>query len=128
MAGTRQVLTYRVNGNNYVLKIPTKRKRVNGVSIGTIATVWTPATGKVIRLLGGSISPSASVSIVFEDNAAGDGNFVWQTPKLIANAPYFFDLGGEGHLLTDENHVLKATASGVAAITGTLYGCEEDGE
>jgi hypothetical protein len=93
-------------------------------AIGTIATVWTPASGKKIRIMGGSISVSAAVSVLFEDNSAGAANFVWRTPKLLADTPYFFDLGN-GKLLSAVNNVLKATSSGAANLTGTLYGLEE---
>ena len=94
------------------------------VAIGTIATVWTPASGKKIRIMGGSISVSAAVNVLFEDNSAGAANFVWRTPKLLADTPYFFDLGN-GKLLSAVNNVLKATSSAAANLTGTLYGKEE---
>lgn len=96
-----------------------------GVAIGTIATVWTPASGKKIRLLGGSISVSAAVSVLFEDNSAGAGNFVYRTPKLLADTPYYFVLPENPKLGGAANNVLKATGSGAANLTGTLFGCEE---
>lgn len=103
------------------LLIPDTFKTLKGVAIGSIATVWTPASGKKIRLIGGSISVSAAVSVLFEDNGAGTD--VWQTPVLTANTPYNFDLGN-GKLLSAIDNVLKATSSGAANITGTLYGIE----
>jgi len=103
------------------LLIPDTFKTLKGVAIGSIATVWTPATGKKVQLMGGSISVSAAVSVLFEDNGAG--NDVFQTPVLSANTPYNFDLGN-GVLLSAINNVLKATSSGAANITGTLYGIE----
>ncbi len=99
-------------------------KDVSTVAVGSIATVWTPGSGKKVRIMGGSISVSAAVSVLFEDNSAGAGNFVWRTPKLLADTPYFFDLGN-GKLLSAINNVLKATSSAAANLTGTLYGIEE---
>jgi len=103
------------------LLIPDTFKTLKAVAIGSIATVWTPASGKKVRLMGGSISVSAAVSVLFEDNAAGTD--VWQTPVLTADTPYNFDLGN-GKLLSAVDNVLKATSSGAANITGTLYGIE----
>jgi hypothetical protein len=105
--------------------IPVKFVDLNAISIGSIATVWTPATGKRIRLLGGLISVSAQANVLFEDNSAGGSNYVCRVPTMPANTPIPFDLGGAGVLLSAADHVLKATASAPAAITGTLYGIEE---
>lgn len=96
---------------------------VNAVDATAIVTVWTPTSGKRIRLMGFSISVSAACSVLFEDNSAGAGNFVYRTPKLLADTPYMMDLGN-GKVLSAANHVLKATASAGATITGTLYGVE----
>jgi hypothetical protein len=104
------------------LYIPDTFKDQATVAIGSIATVWTPATGKKVRLMGGYISVSAAVSILFEDNAAG--TTVFRTPKLLADTPFVFDLGN-GILLSHANDVLKATSSAAANLTGTLYGREE---
>jgi len=100
-------------------------KPLSAVSITTIATVWTPASGKKVNFLGGSISVSAAGSVLFEDNSAGAGNFVWRTPVLSADTPYYFVLPGTGFVLSAAGNVLRATLSG-ATITGTLFGTEED--
>ncbi len=105
------------------VKVQSFRVDMSAVSITSIATVWTPTTGKKFVLMGGSFSVSAAVSVLFEDNSAGAGNFVWRTPKLLADTPYNFDLGN-GKAGSAINNVLKATSSAAAAITGTLYGIE----
>jgi len=94
------------------------------VAIGTIATVWTPASGKKFRLMGGSISVSATGSVLFEDNSAGAGNFIYRTPTLVAGSPFNFDLPG-GRLSATINNVLKATLSTTGNLVGTLWGTEE---
>lgn len=106
------------------VRVQSLRKDVSTVAIGTIATVWMPTSGKKFRLMGGSISVSAAASVLFEDNSAGAGNFIWRTPKLSADTPYNFDLGN-GFLSSAANNVLKATSSAAANLTGTLYGVEE---
>lgn len=101
-------------------------KQIATVAIGAIATVWTPTAGKKFNLMGGNISVSAAVSVLFEDNAAAA--FVYQTPMLEANKPYFFTVGGthsNGILSALANNVLKATSSGAANLIGTLFGTEE---
>jgi len=97
-------------------------KDLNAVAGGSIVTVWTPTSGKRVRLMSGSISVSAACSVLFEDNAAG--TTVYRTPKLLADTPYSFDLGG-GYLLSAANNVLKLTTSAAANVTGTLRGTEE---
>ena len=98
-------------------------KDLAGVAITTIATVWTPASGKKFRLMGGSFSVSGACSVLFEDNAAA--TTIIRTPLLEANKPYSFDLLN-GILSGAANRVLKATAStGTVTITGHLYGTEE---
>jgi len=108
-----------------IVRVQTTRVDLSSVSIASIATVWTPTTGKKFRLMGGSISVSVAGSVLFEDNSAGAGNFVWRTPKLSADTPYNFDLGN-GKLSATTNNVLKATSSVASGtIIGTLYGTEE---
>jgi hypothetical protein len=107
-----------------VHRMPAVFKDLSAVSVNTIATLWTPATGKKFRLMGGTISSSAAVNVLFEDNAAAAGNFLFRTPKLLVDTPFTFDLGN-GLLSAAANNVLKGTGSGSASITGTVWGTEE---
>lgn len=107
-----------------VLRLPNEFKDVNAVAAGSIVTVWTPASGKTVRFMGGQVSVSAACSLLFEDNAAGAGNFIYRTPKLLADTPFTFDLG-IGRLLSAADRVLKVTSSAAANVTGTLYGQEQ---
>lgn len=104
-----------------ILLSPNVYKDLSAKAVGTIATVWTPTSGKKVRLMGGCISANAAVSVLFEDNASG--TTVFRTPTLLANTPYNFDLGN-GVLLSAADNVLKATSSATASLTGTLYGME----
>src|SRR3990172_5744155 len=97
-----------------LVRVQSFRKDMAGVTITTIASVWVPIGGKRFRLMGGSFSVSAVVSVLFEDQTAGV--FVWRTPKLLADTPYNFDLGN-GYLGTSVGNILKATASAAAVIT-----------
>lgn len=112
------------NGKIQSVFYPDKRYDVSAVAVGSIATVATPTTGKKLRLLGGTISASAAVSVLFEDNAAGAGNYIFRTPKLLADTPYTFDLG-PGYVCAAVNNVIKATSSAAANLTGTLFWIEE---
>jgi len=119
-AGTNNIGTVSIDTDS--LKVPTTFKTVKAAAVGAIATVWTPAAGKKVRLMGGCISLSAAASLLLEDNAAGVD--VFQAPVLAANTPYNFDLGN-GVLLSHADDVLKATSSAAANLTGTFYGAEE---
>lgn len=108
------------------ITVPIQFKMVDEstVAIGSIATVLTPTTGKRYRLLGGEISVSAAASVLFEDNAAGTGNFIFRTPALLIATPYSFSLG-QGFLSAAINNVLKATGSASVNLVGTLFYTEE---
>lgn len=101
-----------------------KRGDIATVAVGSIATILTPSTGKKYRLLGGYISVSAAASVLFEDNSAATANFIFRTPVLAINTPLYFDLG-TGFLSAVANNVLKATSSGAANLTGTIFYSEE---
>jgi len=103
-------------------RTPTVFKDISAVTITGITTVWTPAGGKKFRLMGGSLSSTTAISILFEDNAGG--NTIIRTPKLLVDTPYTFSLGN-GILSGVADRVLKATGSGAGVITGYLYGTEE---
>jgi hypothetical protein len=105
------------------LRTPDVFKDVNAVAGGSITTVWTPTSGKRVVFMGLTVSVSAACSLLFEDNSAGAGNFVFRTPKLLADTPYTFDLGN-GVALSAVDNVLKVTSSAAANITGTIYGVE----
>lgn len=106
------------------VRVSTTQKDLNGVTITSITTVWTPASGKKVRLMGGTINMSVAASVLFEDNGAG--TTVFRTPKLLADTPYSFVVkGGQGYLLGTADNVLKATSSAAGAVTGTLWGTEE---
>lgn len=118
------VALFLYNGStNEPMRNPNKFFDLNAVAIGSIATVYTPTSGKKFRLMGGMISVSAAASVLFEDNAGGAT--IFRTPKLLADTPFVFTLGGNGFLSAAANNVLKATASASASITGVLYGTEE---
>lgn len=104
------------------VRVPNVFKDLATVTITTIVTVWTPTSGKKFRLMGGCISVSAAMSVLFEDNSGG--NTVLRTPKLLADTPYNFD-EGNGILSAAANNALKATGSAAGAITGHIYGVEE---
>lgn len=116
---------YGFNGISWdKVRISNVSKDVSAVTVTTITTVWTPASGKKFRLMGGTLSCSAAVSILFEDNTAGAT--IFRTPKLLVDTPYTFEVrGGQGFLSAVADNVLKATSSGAGVITGTLWGLEE---
>lgn len=97
---------------------------LSAVSLNSIATVLTPASGKKLRILGGYISVSADASVLFEDNSAATANYVFRTPLLLAKTPFYFSLGS-GKLLAAADNVLKGTGSANCAITGVLFYSEE---
>lgn len=113
-------------GTQPVANVATQGKigDVSAVTINSIATVLTPASGKKLRILGGSISTSADASVLFEDNSAATANYIYRTPLLLAKMPYDFWIGN-GKLLSAVDNVLKATGSASCTITGVIFYSEE---
>jgi hypothetical protein len=99
-------------------------KDLSAVTITSITSIWAPASGKKFLILGGVISASAAMSVLFEDGSAGAGLFVYRTPKLLADTPFPFLVGNNGFLSGAADRALKATGSAAGAITGTLWGIE----
>jgi hypothetical protein len=116
---------YAFNGTSWdKVRIGKISKDVSAVTVTTITTLWTPASGKKFRLMGGTLSCSTAVSILFEDNIAGVT--IFRTPKLLVDTPYTFEVnGGQGKLSATADNILKATSSAAGVITGTLWGTEE---
>jgi hypothetical protein len=116
---------YGFNGTSWdKVRVANISKDISAVTVTTITTLWTPGVGKKFRLMGGTLSCSTAVSILFEDNTAGA--IIFRTPKLLVDTPYTFEVnGGQGFLSAVANNVLKATSSAAGVITGTLFGTEE---
>lgn len=116
---------YGFNGATWdKVRVGSVSKDVSTATVTTITTLWTPASGKKFRLMGGTLSCSTAVSILFEDNTAGA--IIFRTPKLLVDTPYTFEVkGGQGLLSALADNVLKATSSAAGVITGTIWGTEE---
>lgn len=104
--------------SQYDLNDPDQVIDLSAVTITSITTVGTPASGKTLVLVGGEISVSAAGSVLFEDNSSGNG-VVFRTPKLLVDTPYPFRLE-RGRKLSAADNVLKATLSVAGAVTGFL--------
>ena len=94
------------------------------VTAGTPVTVWTPASGKKVRLLGWFLSSSAAAALEIQDSGAG-GTVIAQTPLLAAagahDAPYL----GEGLLLAAADNTLDLDVTANSTVSGMVFGVEE---
>jgi hypothetical protein len=109
-------------------KIPTpdtfKSIDANAVTAGTEEVVWTPSSGKTIRLLGWRLSSSVAASIQFQDSAAS-GTIIAQTPVLAAAGIDDRESLGRGIVLASPGNTLKIDVSASATISGMVFGVEE---
>ena len=106
-------------------RIPSVFKTIAAVAItaGTPVAVWTPASGKKFRLMGGAVSLSVAGYILFEDNS---GTVVWQSPTLLAGTPYNLpDNFGNGILSAAANNPLYLDVSASGTVNGGVFGTEE---
>ncbi len=107
---------------------PDTFKHIDAVAItaGTPATIWTPAAGKIVRLLGYSLGSSASTSLEFQDSGAA-GTVIYATGvHPTANPATTPGAGmGEGLLLAAADNTLDLDVTVNATISGTVFGREE---
>jgi hypothetical protein len=108
------------------LPVPDVFKIINANAIvaGTEEIVWTPASGKTIRLLGWRLSSSAAAAIHFQDSATS-GAIIAQTPVLAAAGIDDREYLGRGVVLTTPGNTLKLDVSANSTISGMLFGVEE---
>ena len=105
---------------------PDTFKMINAVAItaGTPATVWTPTSGKKVRILGWVLSSSAAAALEFQDSAAA-GTVIAQTPLLAAAGTHNSPFLGEGILLGSGDNTLELDVTGNATVSGMVFGVEE---
>lgn len=109
------------------LRTPNVFKIVSAVSItaATGTTIWDPAAGKKVRLMGYCFSVSAAASLRFY---TGSGtaltNEIFRSPLLAAAGVWGDDLGN-GILASAADHNLNLDVSANATVTGTVWGVEE---
>ena len=105
---------------------PDTFKMIDAVAItaGTPVTVWTPGSGKKVRLLGWVLSSSAAAALEFQDSAAA-GTVIAQTPRLGAAGTHNSPTLGEGLILAAADNTLNLDVTGNATVSGMVFGVEE---
>lgn len=105
---------------------PDTFKIIDAVAItaGTPATVWTPASGKKVRLLGWALSSTASAALEFQDSGAA-GTVIAQSPLLAAAGLHEAPPLGEGILLAAADNTLELDVTGNSTVSGMVFGVEE---
>jgi len=95
------------------------------VTAGNPAIVWTPASGKTVRLLGWFLSSSAAAALEFQDSGAA-GTVIAQTPLLAAAGIHNSrsDLG-KGIPLAGADNTLKVNVTTNSTVSGMVFGREE---
>ena len=105
---------------------PDTFKMIDAVAItaGTPATVWTPASGKKVRLLGWFLSSSAAAALELQDSATA-GTVIAQTPILAAAGVHDAPHLGEGLVLAAADNTLDLDVTANATVSGMVFGVEE---
>ena len=105
---------------------PDTFKIVDAVAItaGTPATVWTPASGKKVRLLGWVLSSSAAAALEFQDSGSA-GTVRLQTPLLAVAGVHNSPPLGEGYVLAAADNTLNLDVTANATVPGMVFGVEE---
>ena len=96
------------------------------ITAGTPATLWTPASGKIIRFLGHNLGLSAAAALEFQDSGAA-GTIIFKCPDTATNAVNFGLHIGRGIKLEAADNTLDLDVdAGTITVTGTVWGIEED--
>ena len=105
---------------------PDTFKIIDAVAItaGTPATVWTPAGGKKVRLLGWFLSSSAAAALELQDSGAA-GTVIAQTPLLAAAGTHDAPHLGEGLVLAAADNTLNLDVTANSTVSGMVFGVEE---
>lgn len=105
-------------------RAPVIFKPLSAVVITSETTIWTPASGKKFRLMGGCLTQGvATGAVTLKDNTAGSTILVLP-PHTIAVAKDF-NLGELGILSGAADRVLTATGASTETLTGFIFGTEE---
>lgn len=96
-------------------------KNCSALAIGTAQTLWTPTSGKRIRLLGGFLGCSTAITVNLKNGAGG--TILFKLPTA-ANVPFPFRLEGGGCLL-DVDAILQVLGDAAGNLYGYVYGTEE---
>lgn len=95
---------------------------INAISAASEVTLWTPASGKKFKLLGGIISYTGAASNVrLKDGNAG--STIFTLPNTLLSTPFQFNIPG-GITSGKINNTLRAIGTTLQFLNGTLYGKE----
>jgi hypothetical protein len=100
-------------------------KLINATAItaGTPATIWTPAAGKTVILLGWTLSSSAAAALEFQDSAAA-GTVIAQSPLLAIAGISTIDSIGDGVKLASAGNTLDLDVTATSTVSGMVWGRE----
>ena|SRR5438132_3739281 len=116
----QHVLAY---GDGSLMLVPNVFKQVNGVTITTAQTLWTPASGKRFRLMGYHLGITVAGGNVLLRDGAGGATIV-TIPIVLAVGGFPMQLGN-GILSGAANNVLEVIGPATAVLSGMVWGREE---
>lgn len=94
-------------------------------SVNTVQTIWVPATGMRVRLMGYSVSTPSAAGAIFRAAGVASVNYQFNTPVLAPNTPWGDNLRA-GYLVPSAGQALVIDSSLAGAVfTGTVWGTEE---
>ncbi|MEE8465789.1 MAG: hypothetical protein V3S68_04875 [Dehalococcoidia bacterium] len=106
--------------------VPNIFKQIDALAVtaGVPATVWTPESGKTVRLLGYKLTAGSTSSIEFQDSAAA-GTVILSTGVIGIVAPSISSPLGAGVVLAAPNNTLEIDVTSSITVSGMVYGLEE---
>lgn len=97
-------------------------KPLNAVAINPAAAIWTPAAGKMFRLMGYHLQCSVTGNVLLKDGAGG--TLIAVVPCIAGGEGVPVKLGN-GILSTTANNILEALGPAASTVSGIVYGVEE---
>lgn len=98
-------------------------KNVSALVVTSEQTVWTPASGKKVRLQGFCLTQGVATGAITLRDGSG-GSTILTIPQHTVGAALWVDLDN-GILLSAADRVLTAQGASTETITGFFYGTEE---
>jgi hypothetical protein len=102
----------------------TKNVAAQSITASTPFDLWTPASGKRIRILGFALSLTVAGSIVVKLKHSGSYSETLRTPLLLAGTGTTITLGS-GIIPGVADDIIALDVSSSGSVSGFLFGTEE---
>lgn len=129
-SGTANVVIRRTAAPNFIdpIRPISVVKAISDTSGGGTAdlTIWTPASGKKIRIMGASIMSTADATITLRYGTTPTNIAIWPLQTGISERDLKLDFGPKGFLIDTADATAYVVKGAATILGGSIWGREED--